>query len=108
MPAVSLTINGRVYEVMCEDSQVDHVRRLAAQLDARAQGLLSSLGTQPEARTLLMLALTLADEMEELKASKQRVEAQLAEAMESETVMAQHVADLSGRIESIAHRMDRS
>lgn len=108
MPAVSLTINGRVYEVMCEDAQVEHVRSLAAQLDVRAQGLLASLGTQPEARILLMMALTLADEMEELKASKRQLEAQLAELMEGEAIMAQHVVDLSGRIESIAHRMDRS
>lgn len=108
MPAVSLTINGRLYEVVCDDSQVERVRSLAAQLDERAQELLASLGTQPESRMLLMLALTLADEMDEVKAARQRAEDQLAAQAQAQSHMAQSVTDLTGRIESIARRMERS
>ncbi len=108
MPAVSLTINGRLYEVVCDDTQVERVRMLAAQLDGRAQELLSSLGTQPEARMLLMLALTLADEMDEVNAARGAAEARLVAQAETQARMTRAVSELTERIESIARRMERS
>ncbi len=108
MPAITLTISGRLYEVVCEDDQVDHVRRLAEQLDQRAQDLLANLGPQPEARVLLMIALTLADELGELKAAKVQTQAGLGAISDTEETLTQTVLDLASRIESIAQRLERS
>jgi len=108
MPAITLTISGRLYEVVCEESQADHVRHLAAQLDERAQQLLVDLGPQPEARVLLMIALTLADELGDVKTNKERAQAGLGSISQSEEILAKTVTDLADRIESIAERLERS
>ena len=108
MPAVNLSISGRVYEVMCDDAQVDHVKALAAELDDRAQRLSSEIGAQPEARLLLMVALTLADELAEQKAAKVQADVGMDSLSASETVMVETLEDLAIRIESIAQRLERS
>ncbi len=108
MPAVSLTISGRVYEVACDDSQADHIRKLAADLDERAQSLLAGVGQQPEARLLLMIALTLADELAELKQARDQAQAGLGAISASEDAVVKTLEELAGRIESIAHRLERS
>jgi len=108
MPAVSLTISGRVYEVVCDDSQVDHIRKLASDLDERAQRLLVDVGQQPEARLLLMIALTLADELGDLKQAREQAQAGLGAISASEEIVVKTLEELAGRIESIAHRLERS
>ena len=108
MSAVNLSISGRLYEIVCEDSQVEHVRSLAAELDRRAQNLSAEIGTQPEARLLLMVALTLADELEELKSAKEKSITGLESLSASEDAMTQTVMDLTVRIEAIAQRLERS
>jgi cell division protein ZapA len=108
MAVVSLSINGHLYDVACDDQQADHVRGLAAQLDERAHELVGQIGPQPEGRVLLMLALSLADELIEQKVAASLAQTELGNINSAEKVMARSVADLAERIESIAIRMERS
>lgn len=108
MPPLTLSVCGRLYEVICEDNQVDHLRKMAAQIDERALNLTSAIGTQPEARLLLMVALTLADELAEQKSETVKAEAGLGNIAVSEELIVQTLSDLTGRIESIAQRLERS
>ena len=108
MPPISLSVCGRLYEVACEEGQIDHLRAMAAEIDERAQSLTAAIGTQPEARLLLMVALTLADELTELKQAKDQAEAGLGSISASETAIVDTIAELTGRIEAIAHRLERS
>ena len=108
MPPITISISGRLYEVACEDSQIDHLRQLAAQIDERAQKLTSAIGTQPEARLLLMIALTLADELAEQRTEKDQAQAGLGNISAAEERIVQTLSDLAGRIESIARRLERS
>lgn len=64
MSDVTLQIGGRPYTVSCADGEEEHLRRLAGIVDARvaALGGATPLG---EAKSLLIAALVLADEVED-------------------------------------------
>lgn len=69
MAQVTLTVNGRSYDVTCDDGQEDQLRDLAAELDARVQQLVRGVGQPGEARLLLLTALLLVDELRGLRAA---------------------------------------
>ncbi len=63
MPEISLNINERNYMVTCDDGQEAHLRKLAAHLDERIQGLVGAVGQVGEGRLLVMASLMVADEL---------------------------------------------
>src|SRR5579863_1808957 len=62
MPLVNVMVNGRAYTIACDEGEEDHLRQLAATVDAKAREVLSSVGQVGDARLLLMAALLMADE----------------------------------------------
>ncbi|MEX0922762.1 MAG: cell division protein ZapA [Rhodovibrionaceae bacterium] len=104
MAQVALTINKRSYDIACDDGQEDHLRSLAGDLDARVQKLRQSMGEIGDLRLLVMAALLLEDELNELRAAEGAevsagdgaAESHAAEALES----------VAKRIESIAARLE--
>ena len=68
MSEVVLTVGGRKYTLRCEDGQEDHIRHLAAVVDAKLGDGVSQLPAM-EAKNLLFAALFLADELEEARKS---------------------------------------
>lgn len=66
---VDVTVAGRRYTLTCRDGEADHLRDLAAHLDAKAAELGTALGTMSEPRLLLMAGLLVADELFELRKS---------------------------------------
>jgi cell division protein ZapA len=62
MPLVNVMVNGRAYTIACDDGEEDHLRDLAAVVDAKAREVLSSVGQVGDTRLLLMAALLMADE----------------------------------------------
>jgi cell division protein ZapA len=101
---VNLTINGRLYEIACDDSQAARVAELGREVDDRAQTLLRQVGNVPDARLLVMVGLMLADELTEAKAELSRASAVLA----GDTQLAEGIEALAARIEGIAERLERS
>ena len=65
MAQVALTLNGRAYQISCDDGQEDHLRDLAEYVDKRIQELVASVGQVGEARLLVMAGLLIADELSE-------------------------------------------
>lgn len=69
MAQISVTVHERPYQVMCEDGQEEHVRRLAAYVDQRVReiagksGVPGPAGQVTETRLLVMAALMVADEL---------------------------------------------
>src|SRR6201986_2532464 len=55
-------VNNRAYAIACDDGEEDHLRQLAATVDAKAREVLSSVGQVGDTRLLLMAALLIADE----------------------------------------------
>lgn len=78
MGRVTLAVNGRSYEVACADGQEEQLLRLGEDLNERVSNLAARLGQVGEARLLLLGALLLANELEQLKAEKQQKESGVA------------------------------
>ena len=64
MAVVRVQINGRIYDIACDDGQEDHLRLLADEVDERVRALLGSAsGSTGEIMALLLTSLTMADEL---------------------------------------------
>lgn len=78
MPQISVTINGRQFRMACEDGEEPRLMQLAQDLDARIVNLRGRFGEIGDTRLTVMAALTLADELAEVKQKLQRFEQELA------------------------------
>ena len=63
MSDVTIQINGRSYQIACEDDQEDHLRRLAEFVESRLQDVVSTVGQVGQDRLLVMTSLLIADEL---------------------------------------------
>ncbi len=63
MALVTLNVNGRGYEMACDDGQEAHLQKLAEYIDEKIQGLAQSAGQAGEKRVLIMASLLIADEL---------------------------------------------
>jgi cell division protein ZapA len=119
MPQVSVTINGRQFRMACEDGQEPRLLRLAEDLDARIANLRTRFGEIGDTRLTVMAALTVADELAEVKERLQRLEPELATLQDASVVSADRsqatqaavVAALNAaaeRIESITKQLNQT
>lgn len=117
MAQVSVTINGRVYRMACDDGQEDHLTRLARELDARIARLRDSFGEIGDTRLTVMAALMVADELAEAKRSVKTVEQEIESFKEAravlgdrfeanERVVAEAIENAAERIEQLAHSLN--
>jgi cell division protein ZapA len=117
MGQVSVTINGRVYRMACDDGQEDHLARLARELDARIGKLRESFGEIGDTRLTVMAALVVADELTEMRrrirACEQEIEtlndarATIGERAEAnERAVADAIENAAERIEQLAHSLN--
>ena len=79
MPAETITIGGKNFEVACQEGEEQYLRSAAAMLDAEARTLIDQIGRLPEARMLLMAGLMLADKTAGAEDRVRALEAELAE-----------------------------
>jgi cell division protein ZapA len=79
MPLVNVMVNERSYAIACDEGQEEHLRKLAAHVDAKARELLKSAGQPGEQRLLLMTALTIADEYFDTRAELERRAQEIAQ-----------------------------
>ncbi len=111
MGVVNLTVNGRRYEVSCDDGQEDRLRELGMAFDRRVRGLAASLGQVGEARLLLLTGLLLEDEIGEARAGSASstappaAEAPPAAAPTAVDAAAADLERIAQRIEAVAGRL---
>lgn len=110
MGQITVTVNGRPYEIACDDGQENHVRGLAGYLDERIAHLVGEIGQVGDARLLVMASLLISDELveavREIEAMKQRTEADTeAQVLARET---DGINALSERLEELAARLERA
>ncbi len=120
MPRVSVTVNGRTYEVACEQGQESHVADLAEFLDKRVSEIVGDLGQVGETRLLLMAGLLTADdlanaydEIERLRgaledASAARDAARDAAGDEVAKAAESIIGETAGRLEDIAAKLENA
>lgn len=78
MGTVTVEVNGRAYQVGCEDGQEAHVESLARTFSAQVREVSRSVGQVGDLRLFLMAALLGADESADLRGRLARAEAELA------------------------------
>ena len=108
MVQVSVTINGRQFRMACEDGEEPHLLLLAEDLDQRISRLRARFGEIGDTRLTVMAALTLADELSEIKEKLQRFEPELASLQDARVQSAERTkvtqAAVSAALNSAADR----
>jgi cell division protein ZapA len=116
---VTVTINGRKVRMACEQGQEAHVRRLAGDLDQRIGRLRGEFGEIGNTQLTVMAALTISDELVEMRGRLGVLERELAALQEARGAAADHArvtqsavsAALNAaaeRIEGISRRLNRT
>ncbi len=66
MSQITVMVNGRKYDIACDDGQEAHLTRLAQYVDRRVDELIAAVGQVGDARLLVMASLLVADELSEV------------------------------------------
>jgi cell division protein ZapA len=104
MANVTVTLNGRNYELTCNDGQEAHLKELAGDLDRRVQELVKTVGQAGESRLLLMVSLLIADELADAGAEIDRLQGQGGTV--DEGTLTASIERLARRIQDIAARLE--
>ncbi|MCP8940153.1 cell division protein ZapA [Alsobacter sp. SYSU M60028] len=116
MGQVTVTIAAKVYRIACDDGQEEHLRNLAADVDAKIEDMRKAFGEIGDNRLTVMAAITFVDERQELKGRLARLEAELSELRartgrmadslgEAQGEMARAIHEAADRIESVARQL---
>lgn len=110
MGMVTLSVNGRPYEVICDDGEEERVLALGGSLDRRVRQLVASLGQVGEAKLLLLTCLTLEHEVAAARASVGAATAESGANVAGQPVEAftPELDGLAERIEAVAGRLKPS
>lgn len=117
MPQVTVNIAGKTYRMACADGEENHLEGLARLLDGRISQMRESFGEIGDMRLQVMAALTIADEVSELRGKAGKLEAEVAELKdlvangdarthESEERFAAAIISASERIERLARSLN--
>jgi len=105
MSRVSVTINGRQFRMACEDGQEGYLMNLAHEIDNRINGLRSKSGGISDTGLIVMLAITLADELAEAGQRVKRLEEELVAVADrnktAQTGIAAALSTAAERVENV-------
>ncbi|MDO8409337.1 MAG: cell division protein ZapA [Phenylobacterium sp.] len=106
MAQVTIEVNGRPYQVGCEDGQEGHLIELARLFDRQVRAVSQDMGQLTDTRLFLMGALLLADELWDSRGRMSSIQAELARLQSDQArIESKAVAALDGaakRIEKLA------
>lgn len=105
MAQVTVTINGRKYDIACDDGQEAHLTRLAQYVDRRVDELVAAVGQVGDARLLVMTSLLVADELSEVYTELDSFKDQKRSPAKS-ALGASDIEKMAMRIESIADKLE--
>ena len=101
MAQVEVSINGRNYEIACDDGQEDHLTQLGEYVDRRVKELVTAVGQVGDSRLLVMASLLIADELAETYADLKQNTA------DGETASTEQLEDrIAGIVEAAAARIE--
>jgi cell division protein ZapA len=79
LPQINVTIDGKLYRMACGAGEEDHLTGLADSFGTRIGEMRKSFGEIGDMRLQVMAALTIADELAELRARHAALEAETSE-----------------------------
>lgn len=110
MGQVSVTLNGRTYQLECGEGEEAHLIALAEYLGSHVDTMRRKFGQVGDDRLILMASLVVTDELWELRRQMQAMKSTLAEARRDRSVADQSVknaqADLAARVSAAADRLE--
>jgi cell division protein ZapA len=110
MSQVTVTINSRQFRMACEDGQEGHLIKLAQDLDQRIDKLRGNFGEIGDARLTIMAALTVADELSDIRNRLKKVEHEFASLQDARIASAEHAkatqAAISAALNAAAERIE--
>jgi cell division protein ZapA len=108
---VGVAINGRTYQIACDDGQEEHLKQLATYVDKRVAELIAAVGQVGDMRLLVMTSLILADELSEMADDLDKLRAgqdgKPAATRGNDAMLATSLDTLAQKLESIAERLER-
>jgi cell division protein ZapA len=104
MAQVTVTINGRAFDIACDDGQEQRVTELSRDIDRRVAELARTIGQVGDHRLLLMAGLLIADELSEARERVARMEGE-RNRDEGDEELAERLERLASRVEAIAARL---
>ena len=111
MARVDLEVNGRFYQLHCEDGQEQRLRDLAAYVDGRLKQVTGGGRSGSDTQMLVVTALVLADELQELTAGRGLAAPRPGPSPAPSVDEAEAVAAIdtvARRIEEVAARLERA
>jgi cell division protein ZapA len=107
MPTVTIALNGRNYDIACDEGEEPRVHELAGEIRRRMEGLTRNAGPMGEGMVFAMTTLLLADELDQKKREAARLKDDGQEsALRREVALADTIEALAVRIESLAARVE--
>jgi cell division protein ZapA len=111
MARVDIEVNGRLYQLNCEDGQEQRLRDLAGILDERLKQVTGGGRSGSDAQMLVLTALVLVDELQETMAGRGLAATPLSgSAVPSvdEAEAAAAINTIARRIEEVAARLEHA
>ena len=114
MGQVAISINGRNYEIACEEGQEERLTRLGAYVDERTTELIQSVGNVGDVRLMVMTSLLVADKLFDAFAEVEKLRAEIAQTKQAPATvaggdkLAPLVDAIAERIEDIAANLENT
>jgi cell division protein ZapA len=107
MAQVNISINGRNYEIACDDGEEAHVLKLGKYIDDKIAELVARMGQVGDTRLLVMTALLITDELSDAYAKLEsdgagpvsRADADLGATAEGIAILAKRIDDIAAGLE---------
>lgn len=111
MSQVSVSIDGKMFRMACEDGQEAHLEALAKHLDTRIAEMRQAFGEIGDLRLTVMAAITITDEFSEARRKNEELSGQVGQ-LRNAQVSAQDDAgtrdqEVAGLIDRMTQRLER-
>lgn len=111
MAQVSIRINGRSYDIACDDGQEERIHALAGYVDERVKEVSDAVGQIGEQRLLVMTSLLVADELAMAQEKLDKGASPIKEAgslsVAESDALADNIDSMAERIEVLADRLSK-
>jgi len=106
MADVDVSIGGRSYKLFCRDGEEGQLRALARLVDQKAVEITKSLGDMTEVRTLLLSALLIADELNDVRGAAAVARNESPAEVAPDPAYAVAIERIAERVERLATRLE--
>ena len=111
MSQVSVSIDGKMFRMACEDGQEAHLESLAAHLDGRIGEMRKAFGETGELRLVVMAAITITDEYFEARKKTESLVGEVRQIQHEQTSVkagsGAREAEIAAAIDKMTQRLER-